>query len=67
MGKELFIRFTARFFRYYLSIYVYAPFPFDFEGGMLWDLIVLVPDHCIFFLFMSLRRIISEINGKHLY
>ena len=23
-----------------------CPFPFDFEGGM-WDLIVLIPGHCL--------------------
>ena len=32
------------------SVYVYQfcpSFPFGFEGGM-WDLIVLIPDHCLF-------------------
>ena len=32
-----------------LSIYVLSYFPFGFEGRM-WDLIVSVPDHCLFFL-----------------
>ena len=31
-----------------LSIYVFSYFPFGFEGRM-WDLIVLVPDHCLSF------------------
>ena len=47
LGK-LFIRFTARAFRKLLSIYVFSYFPFGFEGRM-WDLIVLLPDHCLFF------------------
>ena len=29
-----------------LSVSVCSSFPFDFEGGM-WDLIVLIPNHCI--------------------
>ena len=45
-GKELFIRLTVRVFRERLSICVCASFPFGFEGWM-WDLIVLVPDHCL--------------------
>ena len=47
-GKELFIRFTASAFRKLPSIYVSSYFPFGFEGRM-WDLIVLVPDHCLSF------------------
>ena len=31
------------------SIYVFSYFPFGFEGRM-WDLIVSVPDRCLFFL-----------------
>ena len=46
-GKELFIRFTASAFRKLPSIYVFSYFPFGFEGRM-WDLIVSVPDHCLF-------------------
>ena len=30
------------------SIYVFSYFPFGFEGRI-WDLIVLVPDHCLSF------------------
>ena len=48
-GKELFIRFTAHAFRKLLSIYVFSYFPFGFEGRI-WDLIVSVRDHCLFFL-----------------
>ena len=49
-GKELFIRFTANVFRKLPSIYVYSYFPFGFEG-MILDLIVSVPDHCLSFYF----------------
>ena len=48
--KELFIRLTASAFRNLLSIYVFSYFPFRFEGRI-WDLIVMVPDHCLFFFF----------------
>ena len=36
----------------FVSVYlcVCASFSFDFEGG-LWDLIVLVPDHCLSFFY----------------
>ena len=51
-GKELFIRFTASAFRKLLSIYVFNCFPFGFEGKM-WDLIVSVSGHCLFFYFKS--------------
>ena len=47
-GKELFIRFTASAFRKLLSVYVFAYFPFGFQGRI-WDLIVSVPDHCLSF------------------
>ena len=43
--------FTASAFRKPLSIYVFSYFPFGFEG-MLWDLIVSVPDHCLSFYFL---------------
>ena len=36
--------------RFYRSIYVFSYFPFGFEG-MMWDLIVSVPDHCLSFYF----------------
>ena len=47
-GKEMFIRFTMLVFCDCLSICsgVCASFPFGFEIGM-WNLIVLVPDHCL--------------------
>ena len=51
-GKELFIRFTARAFRKLLSIYVFCSFPFGSEGRI-WDLIVLLPDHCLSFYFID--------------
>ena len=37
-----------RVFHERLSICVYVSFPFGIEGGI-WDLIVLVPDHCLSF------------------
>ena len=50
-GKELFIRFTASAFLKLMSVYVFSCFPFGFKGRM-WDLIVSVPDHCLFFTFL---------------
>ena len=44
------LRFSANAFRKLPSIYVFSYFPFSFEGRM-WDLIVSVPDHCLFFYF----------------
>ena len=55
-GKELFIRFTVRVFSERLTICVCASFPFGFGGGM-WDLIVVVPDHCLSFTFLTHRCI----------
>ena len=48
LGKELFIRFTASAFRKLLSICVFSYFPFGFDG-MMWGLMVSVPDHCLSF------------------
>ena len=48
--KELFIQFTASAFRKLLSVYVFSYFPLGFEG-MIWDLIISVPDHCLSFYF----------------
>ena len=48
LGKELFIRFTMCVFREPLSVNVCSSFPFGFEGGI-WDLIVLISDHCLSF------------------
>ena len=56
-GKELFIRFTACAFRKLQSVYVFSYFPFDFEDRM-WDLIVSVPDHCLFFTSHNLKHLI---------
>ena len=36
-----------RVFRAHILICVCASFPFGFEGRM-WDVIVLIPDHCLF-------------------
>ena len=49
------LRFTASAFRKLPSIYVFSYFPFGFEGGM-WDLIVSVPDRCLFFYFLFITR-----------
>ena len=46
----MFIQFTVSVFRERLSIYVCASLPFGFEGRM-WDLIVIAPDHCLYFYF----------------
>ena len=54
-GKELFIQFTASAFRKLLSVYVFSYFPFGFEGRK-WDLIVSVPDHCLFSYFIDTRQ-----------
>ena len=54
LGKELFIRFTARAFRKLLSAYVFSYFPFGFEGRI-WDLILSVPDHCLSFYFTLIQ------------
>ena len=44
---ELFIRLTVRVFRGHWSNFVCVLlFPFGIEGGM-WDVIVLIPDHCL--------------------
>ena len=48
-GRGLFVLFAAGAFRELSSIYVFSYFPFGFEGRI-WDLIVSVPDHCLFFL-----------------
>ena len=52
-GKELFIRVIASVFRKLLSVYVFSYFPFGFKG-MMWDLIVSVPDQCLSFYFAPL-------------
>ena len=59
----LFIRFTARAFRKLVSIYVFSYFSFGFEG-MMWDLIVSVPDQCLSFYFhMQLNN--SDVSDKY--
>ena len=46
-GKELLIRLTVLVFRGRWSNFVCVSFfPFGIEGGM-WDVIVLIPDHCL--------------------
>ena len=47
-GRGLFIRFKVSAFRKLLSVCVFGYFLFGFEDRM-WDLIVLVPDHCLSF------------------
>ena len=44
-GKKLLIGFTVRVFLERFIIFCMF-FPFRCEGGM-WDLIVVVPDHCL--------------------
>ena len=38
--------FTVRVFRKRISVCVYPSSLFGFEGGM-WNLTVLIPDHCV--------------------
>ena len=47
-------------FRELLSVYVFSYFSFGFEGRI-WDLIELVPDHCLSFHFTSVG---TETDGK---
>ena len=66
LEEELFIRFTVRVFHERLSFLCVCPsFPFGFEGGM-WDLLVLIPDHClsIYFPFAGTKGILLLKNGK---
>ena len=63
-GKKLFIRFTTRAFRKLLSIYIFSYFPFGFEGRI-WDLIVSVPDHCLYFYFFQFHLIACTVT-RHL-
>ena len=44
-----------RVFRDRLSAWVCSSFPFGFESGM-WDLIVLISDHCLSIYFESIYR-----------
>ena len=66
-GKELFILFTVRVFRERLSVCVCLSFLFGLWGGM-WDLVVLVPDRCLFtfhdFLAFSKARQRRELTRK---
>ena len=47
-GKKLFIRFTVRVFRepMFVSFCACPSSPFGFQGGM-WDVFILIPDHCL--------------------
>ena len=60
LEKELFIGFTVRIVRGHLSINSVSISLFGFEDGI-WDLIVLVPDHChsIYFIGLYLYTIIK--------
>ena len=51
-GVELFIPFTVRVWR---ELYL-CFFPFGFEGRV-WDLIILVPDHCLSFNFFVMKQV----------
>ena len=56
-GKEMFVWFIMCVYLERLSICVC--FPFWFEAGM-WDLIVLIPDHC-FSIYFTLFLIFSKL------
>ena len=51
-GLQLFIRFALRAFREQLSLCVILSFLLFFWDGM-WDLIVLIPEHCLSFYFLQ--------------
>ena len=55
--------FTARAFRKLLSVYVLSYFSFGFEGRI-WDLTVLVPDHCLSFYFDHMPSESSQAGKK---
>ena len=63
LEKELFIRFTVYVFRERLSICVCPSFPFDFEGGM-WDLIAVIPDHCLS-IYFSIDKLLTLLSYLH--
>ena len=48
LGKSWSFRLLCVSFVIFLSVFMCASFPFGFEDGM-WDLIVLVPNHCLSF------------------
>ena len=51
LGKGYIFGFHERLSVYGSYVFfMYASFPFDFEGGM-WDMIVLIPVHCFSFYF----------------
>ena len=45
-------------------IYVFSYFPFGFEGRM-WDLIVSVPGHCLFFTFNGNLGLFYKVDRGH--
>ena len=55
-----------RVLRERLSIRVCASFPFRFGGGM-WDLIVLVHDHCLSIYFVDEYRCLTEVIDFRIY
>ena len=65
-GEGLFVWFALRVWHGGMSVCECASFHFGFEGGM-WDLIVLVLDHCHYFYFSMLEttcRLGLKLNKK---
>ena len=58
LGKSCTIGLLCVYFMNVYEICVCASFPFGFEGGM-WDLIVLIPDHCLSIYFTKLIEQVS--------
>ena len=55
-GKELFIWLTVCVLRgCWLKFFVCSSFPFGIEGWM-WDVIVLIPDHCLSIYLLIMHR-----------
>ena len=49
--------YSACLSRTFVNFYVHASFPFDFEGGI-WYSIVLLPEHCFYIYILGLHYIL---------
>ena len=64
LGKScLFSVYCACLLRTFMNLFVCASFPFGFEGGM-WYLIVLIPDRClyIYFKYRSRSKLVTTVH-----
>ena len=62
-GGMLFVRFAAGAFGGLPSVCVFGCFPFVL-GGRMWDLIVSVPDHCLFLYFLCWTAFLSSLDNE---